>query len=147
MSSSNSTEDRTKAPAVICVFCGSSPGNSDIHLKAARDLAQVLHTSNISLVYGGGTTGLMGELARTLVSLSGPSSVHGVIPRALVKYERAPGPSDVTTEASENKLLQNGGESQYGKTTIVEDMHTRKRMMAQQVMNGGPGSGFIVSKL
>lgn len=34
---------------------------------------------------------------------------------------------------------------EYGKTTIVEDMHTRKKAMAQDVVNGGPGSGFIVS--
>lgn len=120
----------TPAPAVICVFCGASPGTSDIHLKAARDLAKVLHDANVSLVYGGGTTGIMGEVARTLVSLSGPSSVHGIIPRALVQYERVPGPGDVATENSTNSFLENGGESQYGKTTIVGDMHTRKRMMA-----------------
>jgi len=48
------------------------------HLEAARDLARVMHENNISLVYGGGTVGLMGEVARTLVSLSGPDSVHGV---------------------------------------------------------------------
>jgi hypothetical protein len=31
--------------------------------------------------------------------------------------------------------------------TIVEDMHTRKKSIAQDVMNGGPGGGFIVSAL
>jgi predicted Rossmann-fold nucleotide-binding protein len=31
-------------------------------------------------VYGGGTVGMMGELAKTLVELSGPDAVHGVIP-------------------------------------------------------------------
>ena len=128
---------------VISVFCGASPGTSSVHLEAARSLAQAFHRNNISLVYGGGTTGLMGEIARTLVSLSGPSSVHGIIPRALVKYERAAGASDAVAQFSENTSLQNGGESNYGRTTIVEDMHTRKKTMAQAVMNGGPGSGFI----
>lgn len=85
----------------------------------------------------------MGEVARTLVSLSGPSSVHGIIPRALVKYERAANPSDVVVQSSKNMSLENGGESLYGRTTIVEDMHTRKKMMAQEVMQGGPGSGFV----
>ena len=47
-------------------------------MEAARELARVMHENNISLVYGGGTVGLMGEVARTLVSLSGPDSVHGV---------------------------------------------------------------------
>jgi uncharacterized protein (TIGR00730 family) len=31
----------------------------------------------------------------------------------------------------------------YGHTTVVKDMHTRKRMMAEEVFSGGPGSGFI----
>jgi uncharacterized protein (TIGR00730 family) len=131
----SSTEPNNGVPKpVICVFCGSSPGTSPIHLEAARSLAHELHKSNISLVYGGGTTGLMGEIARTLVSLSGPSSVHGIIPSALVKHER---------EGSEKSILANGCSSGFGKTTIVADMHTRKRMMAQHVMAGGPGSGFI----
>ena len=30
----------------------------------------------------------MGELAKTLVSLSGPDAVHGIIPKALLKAER-----------------------------------------------------------
>ncbi|KAH8590835.1 hypothetical protein B0O99DRAFT_520518 [Bisporella sp. PMI_857] len=133
----------TSPPTVICVFCGSSPGSSDVHLKAARELAQVLHDSNISLVYGGGTTGLMGEVARTLVSLSGPESVHGVIPKALVEYERVPNPLDIAQKASENTSLQDGALGPYGRTSVVPDMHTRKRRMAEAVMAGGPGSGFI----
>ena len=57
-------------------------------MAAARSLATVMAVNNMSLVYGGGTVGLMGEVARTLVSLSGPESVHGIIPAPLVKYER-----------------------------------------------------------
>lgn len=87
----------------------------------------------------------MGTVARTLVSHNGPDSVLGVIPRALVQYERASDPSDALTEKSTNKTLKNGGVGNYGRTVIVEDMHTRKQMMAQEVMKGGPGSGFIVS--
>ena len=34
-------------------------------------------------------------------------------------------------------------ENIFGRTTVVKDMHTRKRMMAQEVIAGGPGSGFI----
>ena len=32
--------------------------------------------------------GIMGELSKTLVSLSGPKSVHGIIPRALIRTEK-----------------------------------------------------------
>lgn len=80
----------------------------------------------------------MGELARTLVSLSGPDSVHGIIPRPLLRYER--------------NYVENGAdidpqrvidEQTYGRTTVVEDMHRRKHIMATEVVEGGPGSGFV----
>jgi uncharacterized protein (TIGR00730 family) len=115
-------------PTTICVFCGAKPGSSPAYLAAARSLAHVLHEHNIHLVYGGGTVGIMGELARTLVSLSGPMAVHGIIPTALVSLERQGKAPD---------------ENLYGRTTVVPDMHTRKRMMAQEVVDGGPGGGFV----
>lgn len=40
------------------------------------------------VVYGGGTVGLMGEIAKTIVSIAGPDGAHGIIPEALVKWER-----------------------------------------------------------
>jgi predicted Rossmann-fold nucleotide-binding protein len=78
----------------------------------------------------------MGEIARSLVSLSGPESVHGIIPAPLVKYERGP-----DSEVSTGGILPEY--SVYGKTTVVKDMHTRKQMMAQEVLAGGKGSGFV----
>lgn len=59
----------------------------------------------------------MGELAKTLVALSGPDAVHGIIPRALLRYER--------------NYVENGAEvdpqsvidqNVYGRMTVVEDM-------------------------
>ena len=90
--------------------CASSPGTNPIHLASARRLAKCLYDADISLVYGGGTKGIMGELARTMVELYGNEAatgtrqdgsgdgnvvaesrrrgrVHGVIPRALVDVE------------------------------------------------------------
>jgi hypothetical protein len=87
---------------------------------------------------------MMGAVARTLVARNGPDAVLGVIPRALVAYERAPDPNDARSETSTNSALKDGGVGDYGKTVVVEDMHTRKQMMAQEVIKGGPGSGFIV---
>jgi uncharacterized protein (TIGR00730 family) len=78
----------------------------------------------------------MGEVARTLVSLSGPESVHGVIPEPLIKYERGP----------ESTTSTDGGLPEYnvyGRTTVVKDMHTRKQLMAKEVIEGGEGSGFV----
>lgn len=104
-------------------------------MAAARSLAQALHASNTKLVYGGGTVGLMGEVARTLVSLSGPDSVHGIIPVALTKLEQNHDPSDPSSHGIDSAI--------YGRTTLVKDMHTRKQMMAREVIEGGPGGGFV----
>lgn len=91
-------------------------------------------------VYGGGTVGLMGELAKTLVSLAGPDAVHGIIPSALVKFERD---DTYRSLSSSDEITPVPDEATYGRTTIVRDMHTRKRMMAEEVFRGGPGSGFV----
>lgn len=131
-----------------------------MHLESARRLARSLHEANISLVYGGGTHGLMGELARTVVSLSGSQNVHGVIPRALIsidpKFEQAANQSQSGSKRAEMVMSaakledidtgQKAGllqESEYGRTIVVSDMHTRKRTMADMVIKGGPGSGFV----
>lgn len=98
-------------------------------------------TAAIPLVYGGGTVGLMGEIARTLVSLAGVEAVHGVIPEPLVRYERDPTYTSSVTNGGRNLAIPD--ESVFGRTTIVPDMHTRKKMMAQEVQAGGPGSGFV----
>lgn len=96
-------------------------------MEGARSLAQELHKNNIHLVYGGGTgPGLMGEIARTLVALSGPDAVHGVIPEPLIDREQEGIDEDI-----------------YGRVTVVPDMHTRKQLMAKKVIEGGSGSGFV----
>lgn len=81
----------------------------------------------------------MGEVAKTIVSIKGPSAVHGIIPEALVKWER----DDTYAAKKDANGYHVPEESVYGRTTVVKDMHTRKRMMAQEVLEGGPGSGFI----
>ncbi|KAI9837432.1 MAG: hypothetical protein M1838_004796 [Thelocarpon superellum] len=127
--SSVSTPDPASAKSpTVCVFCGSSPGKSPAHLAAARALGETLHAQGLKLVYGGGP-GMMAEVAQTLVSLSGPSAVHGIVPEPLMLFEQ--GPDRAIDEAV------------YGRTTVVPDMHTRKQLMAREVMDGGPGGGFV----
>lgn len=101
-----------------------------VHMEAARELAKALHAHKLRLVYGGGTKGLMGEVARTLVSLSGPDSVHGIIPEPLLSYEQ-----------SEDEEIDVNA---YGRTSVVKSMHERKQRMANEVIQGGPGGGFVV---
>ena len=84
----------------------------------------------------------MGEVARTLVSLSGSGAVHGIIPDALIHFEQQgrPGANDVAGGEEGRGEID---EKIYGRTTVVPDMHTRKQLMAKKVMEGGPGSGFV----
>jgi uncharacterized protein (TIGR00730 family) len=93
----------------ICVFCGSSPGAKPDYIQAAKSLGLLLAEKKVTLVYGGASVGLMGQLAKTCLDAGG--EVIGVIPRKLVELEVA-----------------------YGKLTqlhIVETMHERKAMMSK----------------
>lgn len=128
-------------------------------MEAARSLAKVLHANGIHLVYGGGTAGMMGELAKTMVALSGPQSVHGIIPRTYLSIERPEEPVELQKsedgkkgwlertmrEFTKKKVNESAllSEEVYGKTTVVGDVQIRKKMMANQVDTGGTGSGFI----
>lgn len=71
----------------VCVFCGSKHGVRPAYAEAARQLGRVMVAKQIGLVYGGGTVGLMGELARTVQDGLGPEHVLGVIPKALTPRE------------------------------------------------------------
>jgi uncharacterized protein (TIGR00730 family) len=70
----------------LCVYCGSSPGHDVAHMVAARSLGAAMAAAGIGLVYGGGGTGLMGEVARAV--LAGGGHVTGIIPEFLVSKER-----------------------------------------------------------
>lgn len=93
----------------ICVFCGSNPGSREAYTLAASELATTLVARNITIVYGGGHSGLMGTLADTVLADGG--NIIGIMPRALVVKERAHlGIPDLR---------------------VVESMHARKALMAE----------------
>jgi uncharacterized protein (TIGR00730 family) len=71
----------------VCVFCGSSPGHDPIHAEAARALGRTLAARGLTLVYGGGATGLMGLVADAALAAGG--QVTGIIPRGLERRELA----------------------------------------------------------
>ena len=105
MSSDQSNRHRL---AVVCVFCGSSPGTDPAYAAAARRFGDLLGRTGRDLVYGGGRIGMMGELADA--AMAAGSRVIGVIPRAMVAREMAhPGASEMR---------------------IVSTMHERKAMMS-----------------
>jgi uncharacterized protein (TIGR00730 family) len=70
----------------LCVYCGSGPGRNPAYAAAARRLGQALGEGGVGLVYGGGSLGLMGEVARAALAAGG--HVTGIIPEFLVNKER-----------------------------------------------------------
>jgi uncharacterized protein (TIGR00730 family) len=70
----------------LCVYCGSGPGRNPAYMAAARALGTAMANRGIGLVYGGGSLGLMGEVARSVLDSGG--HVVGIIPEFLVNKER-----------------------------------------------------------
>ena len=94
----------------ICVFCGSRNGQNQAFMAAASSLGQQMGQQGIGLVYGGGSLGMMGEVARATLSAGG--RVTGIIPEFLVKAEA---------------MLDDCDE-----VIITKDMHERKRLMFER---------------
>jgi uncharacterized protein (TIGR00730 family) len=83
----------------LCVFCGSSEGIRPAYAEAACQLAAELARRRLSLVYGGGSVGLMGVLADA--ALAEGVEVVGIIPGPLASPELAhPGLSELRVVAS-----------------------------------------------
>ena len=58
----------------ICVYCGSSPGTDPAFVEAARDFGKILAHSGIRLVWGGGSVGLMGAIASSVIEHGGAAT-------------------------------------------------------------------------
>jgi hypothetical protein len=69
----------------VCVYCGARPGRTPSHLAAARALGAGLAARGWTLIYGGGSIGMMGMLARSMLESGG--YVVGIIPQALQQRE------------------------------------------------------------
>ncbi len=107
----------------VCVYCGSGEGRDEAFGKAADILGHALAAADIRLVYGGGSVGLMGRVARSVLDHDG--QVIGIIPKFLKERER---------------MLDAGGE-----LIVTEDMHERKMMMFEKAdafvaLPGGAGT-------
>ncbi len=92
----------------VAVFCGSSIGSRPAFAAAARAVGTLLARERITLVYGGGSVGLMGACADSALAAGG--EVVGVIPQAMVQAER--------------------GHKGLTRLHVVQTMHERKAMMA-----------------
>lgn len=93
----------------ICVFCGASPGSDPVYIQNAKKLGRQLAEKKIGLVYGGGSVGMMGVLARSVLDHSG--MVTGVITKKLFEMEV--------------------GFSDLPELKVVGTMHERKALMTE----------------
>ena len=94
----------------ICVYCGSGPGTNPRFIEAAIALGRILAEHGIRLVYGGGSIGLMGAIATSVLDHGG--TVTGIIPDFLT--------------ARENALTR------VQEMIVTPDMHERKRLMFER---------------
>lgn len=93
----------------LCVFCGSKVGTDERYRAAAIDFGKLLVREKVGLVYGGGSIGLMGVIADSVLADGG--EVIGVIPESLATEELLhPGVADMR---------------------VVSSMHARKALMAE----------------
>lgn len=69
----------------ICVFCGASDRVEQKYKNLASELGVMLAKRKLNLVYGGGSTGLMGAVAKT--THENGSKVTAVYPRLLDQFE------------------------------------------------------------
>src|SRR4029077_14984125 len=107
----------------ICVYCASGPGKNPAFMDAAKTFGRILAENGIRLVYGGGSAGLMGALAESVIDHGG--AVTGVIPDFLVNRE--------------HMLLS------VQERLITRDMHERKWVMFERAdafvaLPGGVGT-------
>ena len=94
----------------VCVYCGSGPGTNPRFVESAIELGKSLAENGVGLVYGGGSIGLMGAVAQSVLDHGG--RVTGIIPDFLTKRENA------LTGAQE--------------LIVTHDMHERKRLMFER---------------
>ncbi|WP_374372910.1 TIGR00730 family Rossman fold protein [Dongia sp.] len=107
----------------LCVYCGSSRGTNPAFFKLAQELGGDMAQRGIRLIYGGGRVGLMGACADAV--MAGGGEVIGIIPQHLQDLEV--------------------GHTGLTELKVVDNMHTRKRMMfdlsdAFCVLPGGLGT-------
>ncbi|MGH1335091.1 MAG: TIGR00730 family Rossman fold protein [Aureispira sp.] len=71
----------------VCVYAASSPSIAPIYFEATQQLAKALVTAQVSVIYGGGATGLMGQLADTVLAEGG--QIKGIMPQFMNEVEWA----------------------------------------------------------
>lgn len=95
----------------ICVYCASSSKVDKAYFEATQKLAEDIAAKGITLVYGGGSAGLMGCIADNVLKNKGQAV--GILPRFMDKVE--------------------WGHKGLTQLTLVKDMHERKKLLIKDV--------------
>ncbi len=107
----------------LAVFCGSKNGTNPIYTAHASTLGKFMAENNIRLIYGGGSAGMMGTIADSVMKHGG--HVTGIIPKVLLEWE-----------------VQHQGITEL---IVSDDMHIRKKTLynlcdAALILPGGFGT-------
>ena len=107
----------------LTIYCSSSNLLEDKYYILSEQIGEFLAKNNITLIYGGGSVGMMGALSKSTIKFGG--NVIGIIPKFLDKKEI---------------IDQNISE-----TIIVETMSERKKMLYEKgeaflILPGGSGT-------
>jgi uncharacterized protein (TIGR00730 family) len=100
----------------LCVYCGSNFNGDPVLRKAIEDLAVTMAAQEITLVFGGGSVGVMGVIADEILKRGGKAT--GIIPQFLMDKEV--------------------GHKGLTEMIVTENMHQRKQKMADLA------DGFII---
>lgn len=92
----------------VCLFCGSNVGARPVYAQAAADFGRALAARGLTLVYGGGSVGLMKIAADAALDAGG--SVIGVI--------------------TEQLMVREVGHPGLTELVVLPTMHERKARMA-----------------
>ena len=107
----------------LAVFCGSKKGVNPLYTEHAAALGKIMAENNIRLIYGGGSAGIMGTIADSVMHHGG--KVTGIIPKILLEWE-----------------VQHLGITEL---IVSDDMHIRKKTLyslsdAAIILPGGFGT-------
>jgi hypothetical protein len=69
----------------VCVYCASSQAIDSKYFEATKELAELLVSQKIEVVFGGGSSGLMGQLADTMLEHGG--KIKGIMPKFMNEVE------------------------------------------------------------
>lgn len=95
----------------VSIYCASSAKIAPKYFEAAAKITEVLVKNGVEVITGGGSTGLMGQVADTAIALNG--KVTGIMPHFMKEVEWF------------HKGIEN--------FVFVEDMHARKKMFLENV--------------